>query len=350
MNMDLLHQMFHHLPEAVLVVSQSDIVYRNLAAQSMLPADEFPPQVLMEFTPDQRGEILVTHKDTWFFMTVSELDAYRLFMLRPQRETDPQTFPASIPARLRGHLSNLAVTTEQLADLLSKEEHFSEYHTLLSIQTQAIYRILRLAKQMELSVNDWELEYPRHTMDLGSLVRSISTELCFRKGELGPNIALHSEPGSLFILGSKPLLEQLILALISNAMKSAGAEGAVDLSLTQRKGRAILSVWNDGPGIPEDRLLRLFVPQHTSGLPRPNEGAGLDLWLAHRIALFHGGVIIAGNRPKGGSEFVLSLPITPPKSLDLKSTDQLPSDDGFSPVLIGLADALPRQAFDPLDS
>lgn len=349
MELSLLHQMFDHLPEAVLVLQDSNPIFRNTTAQALLPSDELPPPVLLEYLSAHPGEILVTHKDTFYLITLSEYGPYHLLILRPQRQPEWPNVSSFLPARLRGHLSNLAITTEQLADLLSEEESFSEYHTLLSIQTQAIYRILRLAKQMELSVNDWEKEYPLCTVDLVSLCTSISSELASRKGALGPQFSFHSELPLLLTLGNKTLLEQLVLGLLSNAIKAAGSQGTVEFSLLQKHGRAILTVWNDGPDIPEDRLLQLFMPQHGAGLPRPQDSGGLDLWLAHRIALFHGGVIMAGNRPKGGSEFVLSLPTTLPKTMNFKSADQIPPDDGFSPVLIGLADALPPKAFDPLE-
>lgn len=349
MDLSLLHQMFHHLPEAVFVLKDTEILYRNATAQVLFPTDSLPPPFLFDYLTRHSGDVLIAHQDTIYLITTSAFGPHHLIMMRPQQDPPSMNFPSSIPALLRGHLSNLAITTEQLADLLSKEEHFSEYHTLLSLQTQAIYRILRLAKQMELSLNDWERNHPCSPLDLVSLCRSISAELASRTGGLASRFTFHPEAAFLLISGNKPLLEQLILAMISKAMKTAGPDGLVELSLTSRHGRIFLSVWNDGPAISEDGLLQLFLPQSTTGPPRPQEECALDLWLAHRIALFHGGVIMAGNRPKGGSEFVLSLPTTPPQNIHFESADHVPPEDGFSPVLIALSDALPPKAFNPLE-
>lgn len=345
----ILHQLFDHLPEAVFFLQDLDLLYRNPAGQLLLPEEDPTTFHFFElFSRDCEAQ-LCTFQNTLFHITISHLPPQRLIILRAVHLFTPPLLISTIPAQLREHLSSLALSTEQVALHLSHEGKFEAHRDILSIQTQATYRILGLACQIELAQENWGSDFPRSTVNLAGICDALSTELSTRLGSNGPRFRFRCDPAILLMSGNKYLLEQMLFALLSNAIKSAGQEGSVELSLTQMRERAVLSVWNSGPSIPEDRLLQLFSRHNTPRLPRPNEGSGLDLWLSHRIALFHHGVIMAGNRPQGGSEFTVSLPATPPNRLPFHSPDMPPPHEGFSPLLVGLADALPRQAFNPLE-
>jgi len=73
-------------------------------------------------------------------------------------------------------------------------------------------------------------------------------------------------------------------------------------------GRTVqrLSVADNGPGIPASDLSRIFVPFFTT---KPN-GTGLGLAIVQKIVVQHGGSIEARNRPEGGAEFTIWLPIS----------------------------------------
>lgn len=348
LNLFNLHQIFDPFPEAVLFFLDSTILYANPAGETLRSLEE--TSFFSEFSellPEQSGDIHCALDAGLFHVTVSVLDSGKLVMLRPTKKQDTILKYSSVPSQLRSHLSNLAATTDQLAQHLSDENKLDDYGELLSIQLQAIYRILRMTRQKELSFNNWDQEYPLAAVDLAAICHTLSSELSFRIETEGPHFTYHSELSSLILTANKNLLEYLILALLSNAIKSAGQNGTVELSLIRKKHRVLFSVWNSGLAIPEDRLLSLFSNQGPSTLPRPNEGAGLDLWIAHRISLFHHGVIMAANRPTGGTEFTVSLPISPPHQLPVQRDEPGFKNEGFSPLLIGLADALPRHAFEP---
>ena len=66
-----------------------------------------------------------------------------------------------------------------------------------------------------------------------------------------------------------------------------------------------ICVADNGPGIPEPRSAQDFLPFYTT----KSEGTGLGLAVVQKVALQHGGSIEARNRPGGGAEFLLWLPL-----------------------------------------
>ena len=66
-----------------------------------------------------------------------------------------------------------------------------------------------------------------------------------------------------------------------------------------------ICVADNGPGIPDTDLPKIFLPFYTT----KSEGTGLGLAVVQKVALQHGGSIEARNRPGGGAEFLLWLPL-----------------------------------------
>lgn len=109
------------------------------------------------------------------------------------------------------------------------------------------------------------------------------------------------------VSGDRESLTRLVMALADNA----GLHGRTDLVLTlsQADGQAVLTVSDRGPGIPPDDLERIFERFHRADPARTGPGTGLGLAIARQIVTAHGGTIVATNRPDGGAEFTVRLPV-----------------------------------------
>ena len=116
-------------------------------------------------------------------------------------------------------------------------------------------------------------------------------------------------PDALPILGDRIQLQQVILNLVVNgidAMKDAPGENRIISIRTSRvENFAELSVSDRGPGIPEDKLEKVFDPFFTSKA----EGMGMGLSIARTIIEAHHGLISAKNRDHGGATFRIRLPL-----------------------------------------
>ena len=109
-------------------------------------------------------------------------------------------------------------------------------------------------------------------------------------------------------------LTQVLLNITRNAWQSAGEDGQIILRTRARRQYTLgghrhrlvcaIEVIDDGPGVPEDMLPRLFLPMVTG---RP-DGTGLGLSLAQMIANRHGGIIQCHSEP-GATNFTLLLPM-----------------------------------------
>jgi signal transduction histidine kinase len=103
-------------------------------------------------------------------------------------------------------------------------------------------------------------------------------------------------------------LKRAIANLIDNALKYAGA---ARVAIRADGAALVVTVDDDGPGIPEADLERVFQPFYRLEDSRSREtgGIGLGLAIALSIAQSHGGTLKLANRSEGGLRATLSLPI-----------------------------------------
>jgi two-component system OmpR family sensor kinase len=112
------------------------------------------------------------------------------------------------------------------------------------------------------------------------------------------------------VLGDVDRLQQVVLNLVDNASRIVGTGGHVVVELIAEGDRAVLSVIDDGPGIPPEDLPRLFDRFYRADTSRTRSsgGAGLGLAIVRAIVTAHGGRIEAANLPTGGARMTVVLP------------------------------------------
>ena len=118
-------------------------------------------------------------------------------------------------------------------------------------------------------------------------------------------IELHTEvdPPGLELTADPGQVEQVLINLLSNAREATegGAGGRVDLSAHLARGKVVVEVADNGPGIVEEALGKLFIPFFTT---RQN-GSGIGLSLCRQIMRLHRGSISVRSQP--GVRTVFSL-------------------------------------------
>ena len=117
--------------------------------------------------------------------------------------------------------------------------------------------------------------------------------------------------GSGDILADGGKLRQMLLNLVSNAIKFTPEGGTVTIGALRLKDSVELSVADTGIGIAEADQNQIFKEFHQvdTGPGRKHEGTGLGLALTRRFALLHGGDVRVTSRVNKGSVFTLTLPV-----------------------------------------
>ena len=118
---------------------------------------------------------------------------------------------------------------------------------------------------------------------------------------------------TLRCLADRDKLRQVLLNLVSNAVKFTPADGEVALDAQSADGMVQIHVSDTGPGIPTRKLEAIFEPfvQLTSPLTRTSEGTGLGLAISRELARAMGGDVTVASRVGQGSTFTVSVPIAP---------------------------------------
>ncbi len=157
----------------------------------------------------------------------------------------------------------------------------------------------------------------RGDVELAEVVRAVrnSVEAVAQARQVGLTVAVAT---GARLQGEKFLLEQCVGNLVRNALEFSPSGGKVTIALRAGAGGAEIVIEDDGPGIPDYALPKIFDRFYS--LPRPDTGrksSGLGLSIAREVARLHGGNVALGNRAEGGARAVLTLPCewaTPPEA------------------------------------
>ena len=149
-------------------------------------------------------------------------------------------------------------------------------------------------------------------MDLSRLVVDATSDARAVGVDHRWDLDLPAEP--VTIEGDEPRLHQVVANLLANARTHTPAGTTVTVSLAAAAtGGAVLTVADDGPGIPEDLLPDVFDRFARGDLSRSRVAGstGLGLAIVAAVVEAHGGHVTVDSRP-GRTAFVVTLPATPP--------------------------------------
>ncbi|MFL6574978.1 MAG: ATP-binding protein, partial [Povalibacter sp.] len=217
--------------------------------------------------------------------------AFNTMQERLHRYLDSRTrVLAAMSHDLRTPLTRLRLRAESLED--------SETQTRFVADIDEMSRMVTGALNMFKGLND---EEPTTRVIVDDIFAALQTEFA----ELGASFVVEGHSNDP-ILGKAQQLKRCFSNLLHNAVKY-GSNVLVHLSDDHE---LVISIRDDGPGIPAEELERVFEPFYRveSSRNRDTGGTGLGLSIARDIVQAHGGSIALKNRPEGGLEAIVRIP------------------------------------------
>jgi PAS domain S-box-containing protein len=141
------------------------------------------------------------------------------------------------------------------------------------------------------------------------------------------SLAAGGEP--IYVNGDRTRLTQIFSNILHNAVKYTPPAGRIEIALRTQDRQAIVSIRDNGVGIPAEMLEHIFEPfaQLDRSYERADSGLGIGLTLAKKLVELHGGRIEARSAGRGkGTEFLIRLPVTAAAPAQRPSTPHKHSD------------------------
>lgn len=241
-----------------------------------------------------------------FNTMAGEIDA-ALEQLKAEEERKTQ-FVSDVSHELRTPLTAIRGAAETLIDGDMDDEDRERFLTTIASESERLGRLasdLLTLQRIEGATG----ELPLRRVDLREAADRAAAMFEPILEERG--VGLTVKGTAPFVLGDLDRLQQVVANLVDNASRIVGDGGHVYVDLGEdTEGRSVLAVSDDGPGIPDAELVKLFDRFYRADTARSRAtgGSGLGLAIVKAIVTSHGGTITAENIRPTGCRFTVRLP------------------------------------------
>ena len=236
--------------------------------------------------------------------------------LRADHEQLRSTLLSSVSHDLRTPLGTITGATTTLLDPGPEADPGDQRMLLLTIHQESC-RLERLVNNLlELTkLESGQVQVKKEWVPMEEVVGSAISRMEEQLGDRPLTLSLREA----WVPLDPVLLEQVLLNLLDNALKFSPPGSRIEIEGWATERLARLTIADQGPGFTPGEEERVFEKLYRGGRSASAPGAGLGLAICRGIIQAHGGTIKAANRPQGGAQITLTLPIegTPPElSLD----------------------------------
>jgi signal transduction histidine kinase len=237
-----------------------------------------------------------------------------------RQEAARRAFVSTASHELRTPLTMLQGTMELLEEDI-RSGRLDELEALRQVsdaRTQ-LNRLSALSGELlDLSRLDAAVPMRSEPVELGEIVRAVAAEFELRARERSTSIAAILPEGACWGRGDPDAVARVVRILLDNALRYGPRGAPVRIEAHSRDGRAVITVADQGPGIPEEERDRIFERFHRGTAQGSAGGFGLGLAIGRELGRRMGGELEVDSDGARGTRFVLTLhlahaPADPPR-------------------------------------
>ena len=233
----------------------------------------------------------------------AELQESKDVLVRSEKLAYTGRIAASIAHEIRNPLTNVAMSIQQLKKVYkspalngTRLKHLEIIEKNTGRINFLITELLNCARPSKLNLKPYSL----HKV-LRSVLESIKAKISAQKIKLVKRFA--SNPPKIMV--DREQIERAFSNMALNAIEAVRKGGKIVISTEVNKNFFVVKVQDNGKGIPEKDIIRIFDPFFST----KSDGVGLGLTLCYGIIVSHGGTIEVESRLKRGTIFTVSLPL-----------------------------------------
>jgi len=197
-------------------------------------------------------------------------------------------------------------------DMNDLEEFQRLFNKYIGIQKQNSYRLLRLISNFIdiTKIESSNVKIKLRNNDIVKVIEDITMSIVEYTKMKDISIIFDTDVEEKVIAFDMDMMERIMLNLLSNAIKFTEKGGKIEVNIYGEEEKVIISVKDNGIGIPQDKLEMIFnrFAQVENPLRRGVEGSGIGLSLVKSLVELHEGSISVHSELGKGSEFIMELP------------------------------------------
>ena len=231
------------------------------------------------------------------------------------------TMAAGVAHEIKNPLASISIYLQLMDKMMEKNGSMTreEAHKYLDVVSEEVDRINKIAVDFLFAVKPMKVDLS--VCNINDIVRKtvdvVKAELAEKGIELGVNLAT-SLPK---VFADCSLMQQSILNLVKNAMQAMPQDRknpSIVISTFIESDLVKISVQDNGCGMTEDQMSKIFEPYYTT----KSSGTGLGLTVLFKIMKQHGGDVTVHSTQGEGSEFILQIPVPQNERFRIADTRQ----------------------------
>ncbi len=265
----------------------------------------------VEFTPSHAADRRIVGRSAPVSLAGGSGAVLVLHDITDLRRADQmrRDFVANVSHELRTPLTAIRGYVEALSDEPVQPDERARFLDVISRHVQRMERLvkdlLRLAgldaRQESAELSDCPTQ---------ALVAGAVADLAPVIDARAQRVEIEVDPSAATIRTDPPKLQDVLRNLLENAVNYSPPGTRIRIIATAADSQVVLTVSDEGPGVPEEDLGRIFERFYRvdKGRSRESGGTGLGLSIVKHLVDLLGGHVAAANRPEGGAMFTITLP------------------------------------------